>query len=111
MPRLLGRGMTMGDQLARHARTSGEQVGFCFDGVRRTYREFDERVSRLARALRDRGVGRGDRIVVLGLNTLEVLETYFASTRLGAIPACRRAHGAAAVRPVRPRGGGRPAGT
>ncbi|TVT47526.1 long-chain-fatty-acid--CoA ligase [Amycolatopsis rhizosphaerae] len=85
IPRLLGRGMTMGDQLARHARTSPEQVAFTFGELRRSYQEFDARVSRLANTLRERGVGYGDRVVVLGLNTLEVLETYFASTRLGAI--------------------------
>jgi fatty-acyl-CoA synthase/long-chain acyl-CoA synthetase len=85
IPRLLGRGMTMGDQLARHARTSGDRVAFKVEDTARTYRAFDERVSRLANALRDRGVGHGDRVVVLGLNTLEVLESYFASARLGAI--------------------------
>lgn len=85
IPRLLGRGMTMGDQLARHARTIGERVAFRFEGRSRTYAELDERVSRLAGALRKRGVSRGDRIAVLGLNTLEVIETFFASGRLGAV--------------------------
>src|SRR5690606_14013885 len=85
IPRMLGRGMTMGDQLARHARTIGEEVAVVFEGTSRTYRELDRRVSRLANALRDRGVGRRDRIAVLGLNTLEVLEAFFAATRLGAI--------------------------
>ncbi|MFD2812033.1 long-chain-fatty-acid--CoA ligase [Prauserella oleivorans] len=77
--------MTMGDQLARHARTIGDDVAFVFEGTTRTYRELDERVSRLANTLRSRGIGPGDRIAVLGLNTLEVVEAYFASTRLGAI--------------------------
>ncbi|PXY33158.1 long-chain fatty acid--CoA ligase [Prauserella coralliicola] len=85
IPRLLGRGMTMGDQLARHARTIGDEVAFTFEGTNRTYAELDERVSRLAGALRDRGVSAGDRVAVLGLNTLEVIETFFASTRLGAV--------------------------
>ncbi|WP_431904231.1 long-chain-fatty-acid--CoA ligase [Amycolatopsis thermoflava] len=85
VPRLLGRGMTMGDQLARHARKQGDEPAFSFEGTTLTYRQFDQRVSRLANALRDRGVHYGDRVVVLGLNTLEVLEVYFASTRLGAI--------------------------
>ncbi|ASR35307.1 long-chain fatty acid--CoA ligase [Prauserella marina] len=84
-PLLLGRGMTMGDQLARHARTVGDDVAYTFAGVSLTYRYLDERVSRLANALRERGIGRGDRVAVLGLNSLEVIETYFATTRLGAI--------------------------
>ncbi|WP_369775602.1 long-chain-fatty-acid--CoA ligase [Saccharopolyspora cebuensis] len=77
--------MTMGDQLARHARTRGDDVAFCFGTTRRTYRQLDERVSRLANALRDRGLGPGDRIAVLGTNALEVVEAFLASTRLGAI--------------------------
>lgn len=85
IPRLLGRGMTMGDQLARHARKIPGEVAFRYEDVSRTYAQMDERVSRLAGALRERGVGTGDRIAVLGLNTLEVIEAFIASTRLGAV--------------------------
>ncbi|WP_405946271.1 long-chain-fatty-acid--CoA ligase [Streptomyces prunicolor] len=84
-PQLPGRGMTLADQLARHARTVGDEIAFRCAGAQRTYGEIDERVDRLANALRDRGVGPGDRVVVLGFNTLEVLEAYFATGRLGAI--------------------------
>ena len=85
IPRLTGRGMTIGDQLARHARTNGDQVALVFEDTARTYRQLDERVSRLANALRERGVGSGDRVAVLGLNAIEVVECFFATTRLGAI--------------------------
>ncbi|EHR51238.1 acyl-CoA synthetase (AMP-forming)/AMP-acid ligase II [Saccharomonospora marina XMU15] len=85
IPRLLGRGMTMGDQLARHARTIGDRVAFRFEDESRTYAQLDERVSRLAGALLERGVRSGDRVAVLGLNSLEVIETFFACARLGAI--------------------------
>ncbi|WOF22845.1 long-chain-fatty-acid--CoA ligase [Microbacterium betulae] len=82
---IVGRGMTMSDQLARQARVDGGRIAFVYDATRRSYREVDERVSRLANALRERGVGHGDRVVVLGFNTLEVIEAYFAVVRLGAI--------------------------
>ncbi|RNL86583.1 long-chain-fatty-acid--CoA ligase [Halostreptopolyspora alba] len=82
---LTGRGMTMSDQLARHARTIPDEPAFCFEDTRRTYREIDERVSRLANALEERGIRPGDRVAVLGLNTLEVIESFFATVRLGAI--------------------------
>ncbi|MCL2582589.1 MAG: long-chain-fatty-acid--CoA ligase [Streptosporangiales bacterium] len=82
---MTARGMTISDQLARNARTGGDQVALTFEGTTRTYREADERVSRLASALRERGVGPGDRVAVLGLNALEVMECYFATARLGAI--------------------------
>lgn len=85
IPQLLGRGMAMGDQLARHARTIPDDVAFVHDATRITYRQLDERVSRLAGALHDRGVVMGDRVAVLGTNRLEVIESYFACTRLGAV--------------------------
>ncbi|HEY3686119.1 MAG TPA: long-chain-fatty-acid--CoA ligase [Streptosporangiaceae bacterium] len=85
VPRLMGRGMTMGDQLARHARKIPDAVAFTFDDVSLTYRQMDDRVSRLAGALRDRGVAPGERIAVLGLNALEVIEAFIAATRLGAV--------------------------
>ena len=79
------RGMTASDQLARHARTAPDVAALRFDGVGRSYRELDERVGRLAGALRARGVRAGDRVAVLGLNSPEVVECYLASVRLGAV--------------------------
>ncbi|MGY1807747.1 long-chain-fatty-acid--CoA ligase [Blastococcus sp. SYSU D00669] len=85
IPTLRGRGMTMADQLARWARTTPEVSAVRFERTGRTYAELDERVTRLARALADRGVGVGDRVAVLGLNGIEVWESYLAGVRLGAI--------------------------
>jgi fatty-acyl-CoA synthase len=85
IPALQGRGMTMADQLARHARTHPDAVALRFEGTGRTYGELDERVTRLARALRQRGVGSGDRVAVLALNGMETWEAYLAGVRLGAI--------------------------
>ena len=84
-PLLTGRGMTMSDQLARHARTAPDDVALRFGAAHRTYRELDDRTTRLANALRRRGIGPGDRIAVLGHNGVEVVESYCAATRLGAI--------------------------
>jgi fatty-acyl-CoA synthase len=78
-------GMTMSDQLARHARTIPEQTAFGLGEVRRSYADLDERVTRLANALRERAVGHGDRVVILAYNSLEYVEAYFAAARLGAI--------------------------
>ncbi|SDF33778.1 fatty-acyl-CoA synthase [Blastococcus fimeti] len=85
IPALQGRGMTMGDQLARHARKNPQDAALRFDGAGRSYGELDQRVTRLARALRERGVGPGDRVAVLALNGMETWETYLAGVRLGAI--------------------------
>src|SRR4051794_17379172 len=85
IPALRGRGMTMSDQLARHARKTPDVAALRFEVAGRTYAELDERVTRLARALRDRGVGTGDRLAVLALNGMEAWETYLAGVRIGAI--------------------------
>src|SRR3954449_2771045 len=85
IPVLQGRGMTTSDQLARWARRTPDVAALRFEGTGLTYRELDERVTRLARALADRGVGVGDRVAVLALNAMEVWEAYLAGVRLGAI--------------------------
>ncbi|SDC57379.1 fatty-acyl-CoA synthase [Geodermatophilus telluris] len=85
IPTLQGRGMTAADQLARWARRTPDAWALRFEGGGRTYAEVDERVTRLARVLADRGVGTGDRVAVLGLNSMEVWEAYLAGVRLGAV--------------------------
>ncbi len=50
-----------------------------------TWRDFDERVDRLARGLRSLGVGRGDRVACLMHNRPEFLELFWATVRLGAL--------------------------
>jgi fatty-acyl-CoA synthase len=56
------------------------------DGVRRlTYAEFGARVYRLASALRQRGIQKGDRVALLCRNSTEVLEAHFAVPQLGAV--------------------------
>ncbi len=88
IPRLQGRGMTMSDQLARWARRTPDAPALRFEGTGRSWAELDGRVTRLARALADRGVGTGDRVAVLGLNGLEVWEAYLAGC--GWVPSSSR---------------------
>ena len=52
----------------------------------RTYRDLEDRASRLAAALHRHGVRRGDRIGVYLYNRPEFLETVYAAFKLGAIP-------------------------
>jgi 2,3-dihydroxybenzoate-AMP ligase len=57
------------------------------DGARRwTYRELSERADRVAAGLRQRGIGRGDRVLVHLPNIAEFLSLSFALFRIGAIP-------------------------
>lgn len=53
--------------------------------ARFTYKQFAERVYRLANFLRSRGVGQGDCVAIIHQNSHEFLESYFATAQLGAI--------------------------
>ena len=56
------------------------------DGDRRfTYTEFEQRIHRLASALRRLGVEKGDRVAVLAPNTPAALEPHFGVPLIGAI--------------------------
>jgi O-succinylbenzoate-CoA ligase len=79
------RRMAHGEQLARVARKQPNKVAYKFRHQSRTFAELDERVTRLANALADRSVKRGDRVATLTMNCIEMVETYFACARLGAI--------------------------
>ena len=51
-----------------------------------SYAQFDARISRLARHLRDQlKIARGDRVAVLAMNRTDTLEVQFASGRIGAV--------------------------
>ncbi|GAA4553139.1 AMP-binding protein [Pseudonocardia xishanensis] len=50
-----------------------------------TYREMAERSNRVANWLRDEGVARGDRIILMLANQLELWETLLAAMKLGAV--------------------------
>ncbi|MBE2998274.1 AMP-binding protein [Nocardiopsis sp. HNM0947] len=66
-------------------RTSSERPALVFRGRATSFRDLDERVNRLAAALQGLGVGHGDRVAVLMQNRPQVVETWFAVQRLGAI--------------------------
>ncbi|MFG1962107.1 long-chain-fatty-acid--CoA ligase [Nonomuraea sp. NPDC049028] len=78
-------GMTISDQLARHARSIPDAVALRMDGVDRTYGQLNVRVDRLVHVLGARGVGPGDRVVVMMYNGLEPVEVFFACARMGAV--------------------------
>ena len=52
---------------------------------RESYEEFGERVGSLATALRDLGVGPGDRVGTFGFNTYRHLELYFTVPCMGSV--------------------------
>lgn len=73
------------NHLERHALMIPNRTALRFQGRSITWAELHDRVERLAGALARRGVGFGDRVVVLMLNRPEYLETVLAANALGAI--------------------------
>ena len=53
----------------------------------RTWREFDDRASRLAQAMVGAGLGPGSRVMIALYNCSEYLETFFAAIKIRATPA------------------------
>src|SRR4051812_17007449 len=75
---------TLADVLREHGRSWPTKTALVCGDERYTYAEFDQRASRLANALRERGVGTGDRILWLGQNCHTILEALLAAAKLGA---------------------------
>ena len=76
------------DWIAHYARRTPHKVAAVdlFSKRSFSYVEFDARISRLASHLRHQlGVGRGDRVAALALNTTDTLEVQFACGWLGAV--------------------------
>ena len=65
-----------GEHLAAFAASTPDEpaVGMHPSGLVRTYREIDDASLRLARVLRERGLGRGDHVAVLLENQPELYD-------------------------------------
>jgi fatty-acyl-CoA synthase len=81
----LARRQNWTNQLARHALMQPDATALRFLGHTTTWAELDRRVTALAGALSRRGVGFGDRVLILMLNRTEFIEAFLAATKLGAI--------------------------
>jgi acyl-CoA synthetase (AMP-forming)/AMP-acid ligase II len=72
--------------LAAQARHNPDGEVLCHGRRRLTRRRLCERVFRLARALLDRGVGRGDKLCLMFYNTPQFVELNYAAQVAGAVP-------------------------
>lgn len=71
--------------LITSAKNSPNQCAIVDGEARLTYKEWEERVSRLKQALLDQGIGHGDRVALLMFNQFRFLEVFYAATAIGAI--------------------------
>lgn len=77
--------MNIGTLLPRHARYRPDHPAVIFEESRLTYREFNNRVNRLANALLGMGIGKGDKIATILPNCLEQLDVFWAVAKIGAV--------------------------
>jgi fatty-acyl-CoA synthase len=77
--------VSLGRWFLERARRSPDRRALTFEGTTWTYAEMQDRIDRLAGALRGHGVCHGDRVGFLGLNQPAFFVTMFAASRLGAI--------------------------
>ena len=71
--------------LARTATVFPDKEAVVYGDKRYTYKEFQERVHRLASALTRVGIGRGDKVAFICPNTPPMLEAHFAVPLIGAV--------------------------
>jgi long-chain acyl-CoA synthetase len=77
--------MNISQGLRRVLQTDPRGIATVDGDRRRTWCEIGERVARLAGGLKDLGVGRGDRVAVLMLNSDRYLELYLGIAWAGAV--------------------------
>ncbi len=83
--RMSRRVMNLAHLLTQNARRHGNRIGFVWGEKFWTWREIDREVSALAAALAERGIVKGDRILVHSKNCEEMFWSMFAAFRLGAV--------------------------
>jgi acyl-CoA synthetase (AMP-forming)/AMP-acid ligase II len=77
--------LLVGDTLRLHAKKYPNKDAIIYEGKRMSYREYNERVNRLANALLNLGLKRGDKISILLFNCPEYMEAYFAIHKIGLV--------------------------
>ena len=73
------------DFLRRPARLFPNKTAIIDDGREYTYAQYQERVNQLSNALLELGVSAGDRVCILSPNSHFFLESFYATSQIGAI--------------------------
>ncbi|MFZ3189748.1 MAG: AMP-binding protein [Candidatus Sulfotelmatobacter sp.] len=77
--------MNIGALLPAHARYRPNHTAVVFENCRLSFRELNARVNRLANALLNLGVNKGDKLATILPNCLNLLETYWAAAKIGLV--------------------------
>ena len=77
--------MNLAHFLRQSARRYADEIGFVWNDKTWTWAELDRRVDAISVALSERGVGKGDRVLVQSKNCNQLFESMFACFRIGAV--------------------------
>ncbi|MGD9078747.1 MAG: class I adenylate-forming enzyme family protein [Desulfobacterales bacterium] len=77
--------MNIGSLFSRHARYRPDHLAVVFEDQRLTWLEFNKQINRLANALVNLGIQKGDKVTTILPNCLELLEIYWAIAKIGAV--------------------------
>ena len=83
---------TWGGRLTKIAKTVPQKTAFIQGERQVNWREFERRVNRLAHGLLSLGLQKEDRAAIMGFNSIEWMESYFAVSRIGAVPVLSLIH-------------------
>ena len=75
--------ITIPDIFSSHGKFRKHQEAVVCGSVRRTWGDFNDNMNRVANALLASGVSRGDRVVVMMGNSVEILEVMFGIVKAG----------------------------
>lgn len=77
--------ITPSDLVASHARVTPDRTAVVCGPTRLTWREFDERITRVANGLLALGLRRGDKVALLMSNSVEMVEILLGINRAGCV--------------------------
>ena len=77
--------MNIGNLFSRHAKYRPHHLAVVFEDQRLTYLELNKSINRLANALLELGIRKGDKVATILPNCLELFETYWALAKIGAV--------------------------
>lgn len=77
--------MNIGSLFTRHAKYRPDHSAVVFKDQRLTYFQLNQRINRLANALLAKGIVKGDKVATILPNCVELLVTYWASAKIGAV--------------------------
>ena len=78
------KGLTLPELINNQAERLGEKTLLRFRDEALSYKDFNEKTDRLAKAFQNLGIKKGDRVAIMFQNCLEVVESYFAIWKTGA---------------------------